>query len=59
MHCLKAAFGAGDAGHPPSRDRLGEALEMLRAEIRQLEQPAQQTPGRLADGDATRLGEPL
>ena len=46
---LEAAFGATLAFDPPGRERLGEALEPQRAEVGQLEQAADQPPGRLAD----------
>ena len=56
---LEAALGATLAFDPPGGERLGEALEALRAEVGQLEQPADQPARRLADHDAARLGERL
>ena len=59
MQRLEAAFGATLALDPPGGERLGEALQPLRAEIGQLEQPADQPAGRLADDHAARRGERL
>ena len=56
---LEAALGATLAFDPPGRQRLGEALEALRAEVGQLEQPADQPPRRLADHHAARRRERL
>jgi hypothetical protein len=56
---LEAAFGTTLAFDPPGCERLGEALEPLWAEIGELEQPAHQPAGRLADHDAARRGERL
>ena len=56
---LEAALGATLAFDPPGGERLGEALEPLRAEVGQLEQPADQPPGRLADHHAARRGQRL
>ena len=56
---LEPAFGPTLTFDPPGRERLGEALEPPRAEIDQLEQPADQPAGRLADHDAARRGERL
>ena len=56
---LEAALGATLAFDPPGRERLGEALEALRAEVGQLEQPADQPARRLADDHAARRRERL
>ena len=56
---LEAALGAALALDPPGRERLGEALEALRAEVGQLEQAADQPARRLADDDAARLRQRL
>ena len=56
---LEAALGAALAFDPPGGERLGEALEALRAEIGQLEQPADQPARRLADHHAARRRERL
>ena len=39
---LEAALGTALAGHAPGGERLGEALEAQRAEIGELEEPADQ-----------------
>ena len=59
VHRLEAALGGADADHPPGPDWLGEALEMLRAEVGQLEQLAYEPPRPLADDDAAGLGDHL
>ena len=56
---LEAALGATLAFDPPGGERLGEALEALRAEVGQLEQPADQPARRLADHHAARRRERL
>ena len=56
---LEAALGAAFALDPEGGERLGEALEALRAEIGQLEQPADQPARRLADHHAARRRERL
>jgi hypothetical protein len=50
MHRFEAALGGAGPDHPPSSDRLGEALETLRAEVGQLEQ-ATNEPARPAADD--------
>jgi hypothetical protein len=44
---------------PPGREGLGEALEAERTEVGQLEQPADQAAGRLADHDTAGRRERL
>ena len=56
---LEAPLGAAFARHPPDRERVGEPLEALRAEISQLEQATHEPPCRLADDNALRRGERL
>ncbi len=56
---LEPPLGTALALDPEGRERLGEALETGRAEVGQLEQAADQAPGRLADDDAARVGERL
>jgi hypothetical protein len=56
---LEAAFGTTLPFDPPSGEGFVEALEALGAEIGELEQPAHQPSGRLADHNAARRGECL
>ena len=56
---LEPALGAPLAFDPPGGKRLGEALEPPRAEIGQLEQPADQPARGLADDHAARRSERL
>ena len=56
---LEAASRPALARDPPGRERLGEALEPLRAEVGELEQAADQPARRLADHHAARLGQRL
>ena len=57
---LEAALGRGPRrATRQAAHRLGEALERLRPEIVELEQAADQPPGRLGDHDAARLGQRL
>ncbi len=59
MEGLETALGTPLTFDPPGRQRLGEAFEAQRAEIGQLEQPAYQTAGRLADHHAARCRQRL
>src|SRR5918995_1402814 len=59
MQRLEAALGAALAFDPPGREGLGEALEAERTEVGQLEQPADQAAGRLADHDTAGRRERL
>ena len=56
---LEAAFGPALARDPPRRQRLGEALEALRAEVVELEQAAEQATRGRADHHRSRLGQRL
>ena len=49
---LEAAFGAAFAFDLPRCERLGEPLDVQRAEVVELEQAADQPPRRLADHHA-------
>jgi hypothetical protein len=56
---IEAVLGTSFAHDLPDGDRLGEALEALWAEVRQLEQATDEPPRRLADDDARRRGDRL
>ena len=56
---LEAAMGRAFALDPEGRDGLCETLDLGGTEVGQLEQIADQPPGRLADDDAAGRGERL
>ena len=56
---LEPAIGGAFALDHEGGDRLRKALDPRRTEVGQLEQTADQPPGRLADDDAARLGQSL
>ena len=55
----EAAFGCPFADHPPGGDRPGEAVQLLPAEIVQLEGAGDQLPGLGADHRFARFCERL
>ena len=59
MEGLEAAVGGAFALDHEGGDRLCEALDPGRTEVGQLEQTADQPPGRLADDDAAGRGQRL
>ena len=59
MKCFKSAFGPPFADHPPSQNRLREALERGWRERRQLEKVTENPPRGLGDDHRAVLGEPL
>ena len=59
MEGLEAAIGRAFAPNPERGDRLWEALDPGRTEVGQLEQTADEAPGRLADHDAAGRGQRL
>ena len=59
MECLEAAIGGAFALDYEGGDRLCKALDPRRTEVGQLEQTADQPPGRLADDDAAGRGKRL
>ena len=59
MEGLEAAIGGAFALDPEGGDRLWETFDLGRAEVGQLEQTADQPPGRLADDDAAGRGQSL
>ena len=56
---LEAALRAAFSSDPPRHDRLGEALELLRAEVSELEQPPDQPARRLTDHQVPWFGKRL
>ena len=59
VHRFETALGGADPDHPPGPDGLGETLEVLRTEVGELEDPADEPPRAPADDDAARRGERL
>src|SRR5262249_20950365 len=58
-HRLESAFGIGCALDRPCRDRLGDTLELVRAEVAQTEQITEQPAGGRGDDDRPGLGQSL
>src|SRR5262249_60303913 len=56
---LETALGSRYALDRPRRDRLGNTLELMMAEVAQAEQIAEQPPRRGGDDDHPRLGQGL
>ena len=56
---LETTLGTALTFDPPGRQRLGEALEPARAEVRQLKQATHEPPRRLADNHCAGLGQRL
>src|SRR5215468_4358371 len=56
---LEAALGIGYALDRPCRDRLGNTLELVRAEVAQTEQITEQPAGGRRDDDRPGLGQSL
>ena len=59
MHGLKAALGSTLVEHVPGLNRLGESLEVLRAEVSVLEQAADKLMTPWVDDHTARLGQRL
>jgi hypothetical protein len=55
---LEAALGPALARDPPSRERLGKALETLRPEVVEVEQTADQAARAGADDHRARRSQP-
>ena len=56
---LEAAFGRVFANDPPQRNWIGHPLEKLRAEILEVELPAEQLSRAVGDDNRVRLGKAL
>src|SRR5262249_47843653 len=56
---LEAALGSRHALHSPRRDRLGNPLDLMPAEVAQTEQIAEQPARGAGDDDRPRLGQGL
>jgi hypothetical protein len=56
---LEAVLDPSLARDPPDRERLGKALQALRPDLVELEQPADQSARRVADHDSVRRGQHL
>src|SRR3974390_2591079 len=59
MECLEAACHRTWPQHLPDLRRLRDALEVSGAEIRQLEETAEESSGAVADDDGIWVGDSL
>ena len=59
VQCLEAAFRRTRPQRRPGSHRPGDTLEVLRPEVLELEQIAEELPGAFGDDHRVRLGDPL